>query len=117
MDFPDDDNGAILRCLQDHRFNFDVDHPVDFFALLPSEEAAEAVAQIFRDQQSTDKTITDIEVRTALDGKQLELVITKVMRVTHEGVTQFENSLEKLCKKQKGTTDGWGVLQDDDEEE
>ncbi len=114
--FPDDDNGAILQCLADHRFNFDIEHPVDFFALIPSKEGAEAVAEEYRALQAEDESISDIETRPALDGKSTELVITKVMMVTYDNVKGFESALEKACRAHKGTTDGWGVLHDDEVE-
>lgn len=114
--FPDDDNGAILRCLAEHRFNFEIEHPVDFFALLPSEEVAQTVAEHYRQIQQEDEQVSDIELRPGLDGKSTELVVTRIMMVNHDNVCQFEKQLEVLCRQNNGTTDGWGVMQDEDEE-
>lgn len=115
MQFPDDDNGAILRCLAEHRFDFESEHPVDFFALLPNDAAAQAVAEHYRKLQKEDSPVTDVELRPGLDGKSIELVVTQLMTVNYENVCQFEKQFELVCRKHKGTTDGWGVLHDEEE--
>lgn len=115
--FPDDDNGAMLQCLAEHRFDFSVEHPVDFFALLPTQEGAEAVAEVYRQQQSTDVAITDVELRDAADGSSKEVIITRVMMVEYQATKAFEGALQQLCRQHKGHSDGWGVLHDDEDGE
>ncbi len=115
--FPNDENGAILQCLAEHQFNFHVEHPVDFFALLYTEGEAQQVADIYQQRQKDDETITDVEQRTADDGKSFELVVTQMMMVTYDNVRRAEKQLADVCREYKGTTDGWGVLHDDGEEE
>jgi len=115
ISFPDDDNGAMLQSLREHHFDFTIEHPVDFFALLPNEQAAQQLAGHFRPLQQDYPTITHIELRPAVDGRQTELIITRQMLVSYDSVKQFENELHGLCKPHKGSSDGWGVLQDAEE--
>ena len=115
--FPDDDNGAMLQCLTEHRFDFSIEHPVDFFAVLPTQTSAEAIAESYRQRQSEDPAITDVELRDAADGNSKEVVITRVMMVEYLAVRDFEAELNRACRQHKGDSDGWGVLQEDEDGE
>ena len=115
--FPDDDNGAMLQCLAEHDFDFSVEHPVDFFAVLPSLESAEKIAGVYRQRQSDDAAITDVELRDGPDASSREVVVTRVMMVEYLPVRDFEAELNRACRGYKGNSDGWGVLQDDDEDD
>ena len=115
--FPDDDNGAMLQCLAEHRFDFSIEHPVDFFAVLPTQESAEAVAESYRQRQSDDPAITDVELHDVAGSDGKEVIITRVMMVEYHAVRDFEAELNRACRPYKGSSDGWGVLHDEDGEE
>ena len=115
MQFPDDENGDVLRRMHASGFDFGQPHDVDFFALFAKNEDATVVAkQFIADHETGDPLVS---VKTAShDSGRTELAIVKSMLVTHENVTAFENLLADRCASFDGKLDGWGVMQDPQED-
>lgn len=110
MIFPNDENGDVLRRMQDSNFEFSKIHDVEFFAVFRTVEMADAVAlQYLADSKSGDK-LRNIETRPAYGGG-MELILVKPMLLTHDNVTAFENKLASRVADHKGYLNGWGVLQ------
>lgn len=47
MEYPRDATGDVFRRLEAHGFDFNTPHDVEFFAILPTEEAADEVAKLY----------------------------------------------------------------------
>ena len=110
MQFPDDENGDVLRRMQTSGFNFSVPHDVEFFAVFRTEREADVVARQFVADRSGGESFVSIETRPAERGG-MELVLVKSMLVTHESISAFESRLAERVSQHDGYMDGWGVLQ------
>ncbi|WP_199608877.1 ribonuclease E inhibitor RraB [Flocculibacter collagenilyticus] len=120
MNFPQDQNGEVLQEMADSNFNFDDDHLVDFFSVFHNEKDADKVAQIFLKRLEAGEPYLKIETRPYTQGEEksegIELQISKVMRVSYESIVEFEKEYRKLVEANRGYLDGWGVLQDDEDD-
>jgi len=92
-----------------HGFDFSKPAAIEFFALLPSEDAAGAVARQYVADHVKDDSITKIVTRRTDDGEH-ELEIVKFMHATHENITEFEQVLANRVEAVGGCLDGWGVM-------
>jgi len=110
VQFPNDENGDVLRRMAASGFAFGQPHDVDFFAIFPRKDDAMRVAKLLAAADRTDNSLTAIA--DSHQSGQTELKIVRNMLVTHENVTAFEAFLGELCAGHGGALDGWGVLQD-----
>lgn len=121
MHFPDDQNGEVLQEMKESGFDFTQDHLVDFFAVFHNEADADKVAKVFLAKLEGGEPFLKIETRPYTDGDEksdgIELQISKVMLVTYESITEFEVQFRKLAEANNGYTDGWGVMQDDEDDD
>jgi hypothetical protein len=107
--FPNDENGDVLRELQNKSVDFSVPHNIEFFAVFKTEEMADIVAKEYLKDSFPNEKLANIETRSAQSGgMELELVVQ--MLLTHENITRFETRLAERVSKQNGYLDGWGVL-------
>lgn len=110
MPFPNDTNGDVLRRMEAHGFDFANPHDVEFFAIFPSEDAADIVAKQYVADHKAGDRLENIETKP-VGGGSMQLILVKRMLVTYENVTQFENNLAERVKPNEGRLDGWGVMQ------
>ena len=95
-DFPDDENGDVLRRMQQGG----------------DESSAEAFANHF--SSSGFKVAVE-----AWDGKReqpWDVTVTRHMLPDHQGITEFEESLEELAAPLAGANDGWGCIRQSTQE-
>lgn len=85
-------------------FDFAAFHPIEFYAILPDLQAAQAVARQFCGESVN---VTLIEGQ---DGAWT-LQVSKVMVATQRGIGAFEEYLQTRVELLGGVTDGWGVEQ------
>ncbi len=111
MEFPDDENGDVLRQMQEVGFDFTLPHDVEFFAIFATEEMAEAVGNQFVADRAKGEKIITIRTQPAEAGG-MELILVKRMLVTYENVTEFENRLAERVSHHGGYLDGWGAMQE-----
>lgn len=110
MQFPDDANGDVFRRMQQHGFDFAVEHVVDFHAVFATEAEADQIARMYvADHKAGDK-LSNIETKPYEKGG-MELILSKRMHVTYENVTSFESKLAARVSQVDGYLDGWGVGQ------
>src|SRR5690606_41285119 len=96
---------AVLSRMKDSGFEFARVHPVEFFAIFPSEEAARRSAHSFQGES------LNAHVSARSDGSW-NLQVSKVMFATRAGIGDFEQGLEDLVEPLGGVLDGWGVTQE-----
>ena len=111
MQFPNDENGDVLRRMAASGFDFNQVHDVDFFALFRVKEDAALVARQLLEADRSEKSLTSVTTETHQDGAT-ELKIVRTMLVTHDRITRFERYLGEICGSHGGELDGWGVMQD-----
>lgn len=106
MNYPDHENGDILRSMAENGFDFSKAHSVGFFAVLSTEEQTNIIAsQYLTENKSSDK-LDNIETRP-FDGGGMGLIIAKSMLVNY---VKFENKLQKRVSEHDGCLDGWGEM-------
>jgi hypothetical protein len=114
MQFPDDDNGDVLRRMAASGFDFGRVRDVDFFAVFRVGEDATLVAKQLVEADRSENCLASVSTDTHESG-ETELKVVRKMLVTHDNITKFELLLGELCAKHGGAMDGWGVLQDSTE--
>jgi hypothetical protein len=105
-DFPNDENGDVLRRMKESGMDFSKSYDIDFEHLFPTEEGARAMAQ------AVEKTGYKTEVGYGEEVKGWDCRVVVHMKPTHEGITAMEESLGKIADEHGGHSDGWGVLQE-----
>ena len=116
VQFPDDENGDVLRRMAASGFEFGRPHDVDFYAVFPLRADAVLVAQQLIEADAKESALTGVSTNEQPDGAT-ELKVVRKMLITHDGITAFELCLGELCAARGGRLDGWGVMQDATPEE
>ena len=111
MTYPDDANDDVYRRMEQHNFDFDKEHVVDFHAVFATEKEADVVARMYVTDYKNGDNLTNIETKPYSNGG-MELTVSKRMFVTYEAVTEFESELQNRVSLVKGYLDGWGVMQE-----
>lgn len=104
--FPQDENGDVLRRMAENGDNQNIPRNIDFQVILPSEEAAENFAGEVR---SWDYSAT-VEFPGCVPELPWEVHVVRHMLPTHEGITLFEQELESAAAPLGGRNDGWGCF-------
>ncbi|HLV17491.1 MAG TPA: ribonuclease E inhibitor RraB [Pseudomonas sp.] len=101
----EDVSNAVLSRMKESGFDFARVHPIEFYAIFPSEEAARRAARSFQGES------LNAQVSARSDGSW-NLQVSKVMFATRAGIGDFEQGLEDLVEPLGGVLDGWGVTQE-----
>lgn len=105
--FPDDENGDVLRRMQEGGDDLSKPREIDFTVVLPSEDAARNFGDHF--------TAAGYDVKVENAGTVAELpwdvVVVKHMLPDHAGITAFEEELEEVAAPLGGRNDGWGCFE------
>lgn len=105
--FPDDENGDVLRRMQESGDDLSKPRDIDFTVVFPTEEASEIFNAHF--------TAAGYQVKGSNAGTVPELpwdvVVIKHMVPTHAAITAFEEELENFAATLKGRNDGWGCFE------
>ncbi len=106
FDFPDDDNGDVLRRLQKNGDNLTESRVVDFTVVFATEESAQEFAEHFL------RHGYKVSVRNSNCVQDLpwDAVVEKNMVPSHGGITQFEEELQEIAEGLGGRNDGWGCF-------
>ena len=111
MQFPDDENGDVLRRMAASGFDFGRAHDVDFYAVFGEQANAALVARQLIEADRSENALAGVSTNSMQDGG-IELKVVRKMLATHDGITAFERRLRDLCAPHGGRLDGWGVMQD-----
>lgn len=98
--FSDDVSVNVLRRMKEGGFDFARIHPIDFFAIFPSEREARQAAGQFRGESLRAQVV-------ARDDGSWNLQVSKVMYATHAAIGAFEHDLEEVVVPLGGVLDGW----------
>ena len=105
-DFPDDDNGNVLRRMLRGGDDFAKPRDIDFSIVFPSDSAAKEFGNHFVQlgfKVSVEKSNCEPEL-------PWDVTVTKYMLPTHAGITEFEETLEAVAARFGGRNDGWGCF-------
>jgi len=105
-EFPDDENGDVLRRMLGGGDDFTKPRDIDFSVVFPSEDAAGQFAGHFG------RAGFKVAIQE-LDGERempWDVTITRYMLPTHGGITEFEETLGEAAASLGGLNDGWGCI-------
>ena len=105
-EFPNDDNGDVLRKLQGNGDDLTQARDINFTVVFPDELAAQTFASEFRDAGYS------VEVEMTHCRKELpwDVRVVRTMIPTYEGIGSFELELEKAASVYSGENEGWGCF-------
>src|SRR5579871_2879856 len=105
-DFPDDENGVVLRGMQRNGDDFTKPRNVDFSVVFPTNRSAEEFADHF-DQLGFKVSWCESNCKL---GFPWDVTVTNYMLLTHAEITEFEETLEAVASPLGGHNDGWGCF-------
>ncbi|WP_068545839.1 ribonuclease E inhibitor RraB [Thalassotalea crassostreae] len=108
MTFPNDENGSVLREMEDAGIDLSKPLLVEFFQLFEQEDNAKAMAEYMQTEESgftvnfhPDKTPNVWDVDCTVE-----------MLPSYDNIVAMEEKFEKLARKFDGYNDGWGIQVD-----
>lgn len=105
-DFPDDENGDVLRRMLRNGDDLTIARDVDFSVVFPTEAAANEFAEQFGGLEFK------VSVRKSDCEPELpwDVTVTSYMLPSHGGITEFEEKLQAAASPLGGRNDGWGCF-------
>ena len=107
MPFPDDENGQVLRQMEESGDDLSKPRDIDFTVVLPDKAAARAFGDYFHARGYG----VSAERSGTVPDLPWDVVVVKHMVPTHSGITQFEQELEAVASEHGGRNDGWGCFE------
>jgi hypothetical protein len=105
-EFPDDENGDVLRRMLLNGDDLSSPRDIDFSIIFPHENSAMLFAE--RIIPDFDK-VSHSEMETTQSLKW-EVTVTRHMLPTHGGITEIEEFLAGAATPLGGKNDGWGCF-------
>lgn len=116
--FPDDENGDVLRLMQEEGVDLSRPRTIEFEHVFPDENSArqfgESVDQLVGSSLLYPPEDEDPEEEIE-DGEEWEVVCRVTMVPSHTNITGKERELAEIAVKFGGRADGWGSLSNPDE--
>jgi len=106
MIHPNDDNGDVLRRMEAKGDSLTLPRDIDFTVVFRDEVGAERFAEHFRSQGYK----VSVELAGTREEFPWEVVVVKHMTPSHQGIGDFETSLQELAEQLGGHNDGWGCI-------
>ncbi|MBT1443162.1 ribonuclease E inhibitor RraB [Shewanella sp. JM162201] len=107
MQFPDDDNGQMLKAMQDAGIDLTKSLDVDFFLVFEDQRDAESALE---DMAGKD-TDGELELNFNEELEKWELIVCINMVPDYEALVAKEVELNSFAAQFDGQSDGWGVMQ------
>jgi hypothetical protein len=105
MNFPNDENGDVLRRMHENGTDLNQPRKVDFIAVFPDEVSARTFGTHFAADN-----IVSFERTDCAEGLPWDVKVTRKMVPTHQAITDFEKMLAHVASGLGGRNDGWGTL-------
>jgi hypothetical protein len=106
FDFPDDENGDVLRRLQKDGDDLAKLREVNFTVVFATEKPAQEFGEHFVRRGYK----ISIEKSNCVPDMPWDVVVTRHMAPSHSGITQFEEELQEIAEGLGGRNDGWGCF-------
>lgn len=107
MKFPDDENGDVLRRMQEGGDDLSKPRMIDFCFAFPQRGQALGFAALV-DEREFEVCISYYEER-----EMWQAIVRRMMIPTHAAITRLEQQMTKRAEQVGGEPDGWGCLQVD----
>lgn len=106
MNFPDDDNGNVLRRMESHGDDLTCSRGINFTVVFSHVGDANAFADHFRGLGYA----TSVEFSEVKPDFPWDVVVVKHMIPSHEEIGSFEDLLQNAANAFGGRNDGWGCF-------
>lgn len=110
-EFPDDDNGDVLRRMQQNGDRFEIARDVDFSVVFPDEGGARTFAAHFERLGYR----ASAERSNVRQDRPWDVTVVKPMAISYAGITAFEEELQLAAAPFGGQNDGWGCFNQKEE--
>ncbi len=111
MNYPNDENGQVLRSLAAQGVDLSLPRNVDFAHLLPDEVSAHAFAAA-AERQGYQVEVYEPDEESREEGvTEWDVLCTRRMVPTHADITRIETELAALARGFDGRADGWGFME------
>jgi regulator of RNase E activity RraB len=107
MQFPDDDNGQMLAAMADAGIDLTQSLEVDFFLMFDDQRDAESALEAF----SQNKMQGELELNFDEETTKWELIVCLQMVPEYTSLVAKEVELNDFAQEFDGISDGWGVMQ------
>jgi hypothetical protein len=107
LDFPDDENGDVLRRMQDNGDDFTKARDIDFTVVFPDQVSAQQFCIHFQGRGYK----SSVELTHCSPELPRDVVVVNHMSPSHKKITEFEAELETTASKFGGRNDGWGCIE------
>lgn len=106
-EFPDDENGTVLRGMLDSGDDLSRPRQIDFTVVLPGELQAQELAEVFR-RRGFEVSLKRTDVVPELPW---DVTISSFMLPDHQAIADMENALQIIATPLGGKNDGWGCFE------
>ena len=106
MHFPDDENGDVLRRMQEHGDDLSLPRNVEFTVVFSDQVSAGK----FASYMNASGHAASIHFADNSEQFPWDVVVTRHMTPTHQDIGEFESFLEAQASVYDGQNDGWGSL-------
>lgn len=123
-DYPDDDDGFVLRQLAEHGVDMTQPLLIEFAVAVPDEPAAEAVSEALiaaeydaaaeYDEGEPDED-GNIDPDDEEFGPSWTVYVNVEMVPDHQRIVDIQKDLDRIAGPLGGHADGWGVMLEGDE--
>ncbi len=105
LDFPDDENGDVLRRMQEGGDDLSQPRTVDFCFAFPERKQSLAFAEIVDDRE------LEVCLSYYEEREMWQAIVKRHMIPTHQDITAWELFLTAHAQSVGGEADGWGCMQ------
>ncbi len=106
VEFPNDENGDVLRRMQEGGDDLTKCRDIDFSCVFPSQSSAGQFADHFRRAGLK----VGVEEGNVEQGLFWDVTVTRYMLPTHAGIAEVEENLAEVAAPLGGRNDGWGCI-------
>ena len=114
LEFPNDENGDVLRSMLADGDDLSVARDIDFSLLFSDEESAKAFCVIFAEKgYEVDYGPWEVDLDNIIDQNfgKWNVQVVQHMIPDHAEITAFEAELQAVAETLGGRNDGWGCYQ------
>jgi hypothetical protein len=106
MNYPDDENGTLLREMAEAGIDLSKTHDVDFYHLFEKEPLAQKMAEVVAKEQPQ----TTVKVFADETPGVWDVSCTVSIEPSYDNICAAEKTFESIADKNNGYADGWGIM-------
>jgi len=107
QEFPDDENGDVLRRMRDSGDDLSRPRIVDFTTVFPDQERARQLAEMYESRGC----VVAVKYSGVVPELPWDVTVSNFMVPTYQAITDFENGLGASAEPLGGRSDGWGCFE------